>query len=83
VAAAAGGVRDVGEEVSQQITYRVEVYVTIPLSDDAQHADYPTLETATHGCFKREIERNMLATLSRFEHEVTNLELMDFTVEDE
>ena len=70
--------------MSQTITYRVEVFVTVPLSDDPDSPDYPTLEGATSSDFKRKhIENPMLACLKRFEYEVTNLELMDFTVEEE
>lgn len=70
--------------MSRAITYRVEVYVTVPLSDDPDNPDYPTLEGATSSDYKRrQVELPMLACLRRLEHEVTNIELMDFTVEEE
>ena len=69
--------------MSRTITYRVDVYVTVPLSDDPESPDYPTFEGATSADYKRnEIERPMLACLRRFEWPC-DVELMDFTVEEE
>lgn len=69
--------------MSQKIVYRVEVFVSIPLSDDTESPDFPTLEGATSTAFKRDVERTMLACLRRFDYEVDNIELMDYSVEEE
>ena len=65
------------------IKFRVEVTVTVPLSDDVADPDFPTLEGATTSDYKRNyIEKPLLACLRRFEWPC-DVELMDFTVEDE
>ena len=70
------------EKPIRQIIYRVEVSVTVPLSYDPDDADYPTLEGAASSSYKRDIERTMFACLRKFEWPC-DVELMDFTVEDE
>lgn len=68
--------------MSRQIIYRLEVSAKMPLSDDPDDADYPTLEGATTAAYKRDIERAAFNCLKRMEQDC-DVELMDFTVEDE
>jgi hypothetical protein len=69
--------------MSRRILYRVELEIASPLSDDPDDADYPTLEWAATSEAKRNIETSVLACLRRMEQECTNVEVMDFSVEDE
>lgn len=69
--------------MSKSISYRIEVTATLPLTDDPQHPDFYTEAIATSLAFRSQLERAMLATLRRFEAEVTNLEILDFSVEDD
>ena len=75
-----GGAR--GPVMSRQIVYRLNVWAKQPLAESADHADYPTLEHAATAEAKREIERRIIACLRRFELD-SDVELMDFSVEDE
>lgn len=71
------------DKTTRVIVFNVAVYVTVPLSDDPDSPDYPTLEGATSAEYKREsIEKPLLACLRRFEWPC-DAEVMDFTVEDE
>jgi hypothetical protein len=70
-------------KATRKIVYALSVEVTVPLSDDPDDADFPTLEGATSQRFKRDIERSVISLLTRLEWECTNVEVMDFTVEDE
>ena len=65
-----------------KIIYRLNVYVTQPLSVDPDDADYPTLDGATDASFRRGIEKSAMACLRRMEQDC-DVELMDFSVEDE
>ena len=69
--------------MAKHIAYRVEVEITAPLSDYPDDPDYPTLEYASSSQTKRELEKSILACLRRLEPECTNVEVMDFTVEDD
>jgi hypothetical protein len=64
------------------MTYRLEVRAKQPLAADADCPDYPTLEHAASFNWKHNVERNVAACLSRCDLEC-DVELMDFTVEDE
>lgn len=66
-----------------KIVYRFEVTAELPLTTDASHPDFYTQDVATSVTFRAGLERAMLATLRRFEAEVTNLEIVDFSVEED
>jgi hypothetical protein len=64
------------------ITYRFEVRATSQLSDDPEHPDHYTEETATSPAHRRRLERALFALLKSFDMQC-DVELMDFTVEDD
>ena len=66
------------------LVYRLNVWAKQPLAaeEDVDNPDYPTLEGATSSAWKRDVERNVIAALRRCDLEC-DVELMDFTVEDE
>lgn len=66
-----------------KIVYRFDVTAELPLTTDPQHPDFYTEAVATSVRFRADLERAMLAALRRFEAEVTNLEILDFSVEDD
>jgi hypothetical protein len=68
--------------MSKKIIYRLTVYATMPLTEDAANVDIHTLETATTGSQKREVERHVFSTLKHSDYDC-DVELMDFSVEDE
>jgi hypothetical protein len=67
---------------TKHLTYRLSVYVTIPLTDDPEHPDFYTLERATESAFKRGLEKGIFNVLKRSEFDC-DCELMDFTVEED
>ena len=73
--------------MAQTLIYRIEVYAKQPLVDseaesEATAYEFPTLARATDPVYKRDIEKMLIACLRRFELDC-DVELMDFTVEDE
>jgi hypothetical protein len=68
--------------MARQIVYRFNVTATLPLTEDPTHPDFYTEEAATGFHRRREVERAMFACLKRFEGDC-DVELMDFSVEDE
>lgn len=73
--------------MAQSIIYRIEIRAKQPLARDEEDAaehgwDCPTLEYAGTSEAKRNIEKAVIACLRRFELDC-DVELMDFTVEDE
>ena len=68
--------------MAKKIVYRLNVNVTLPLTEDAQHPDFYTLEQATSQEMKRQVERSLYNWLKRWDYE-SDVELMDFSVEDE
>jgi hypothetical protein len=68
--------------MARKIVYRLQVSATMPLTDDAESTDTHTLESATTPQIKRAIERNIFNILKRSDYDC-DVELMDFSVEDE
>lgn len=68
--------------MSRHLVYRLAVYVTVPLADDPDDPDYPTLEGATDLAFKRGIEKAASQCLKRMEQEC-DVEVVDFVVRED
>lgn len=67
---------------TKKIVYRLEVRVTQPLTDDPENVDFYTEAVATSTERRRELERTLFNWLKRFDGDC-DVELMDFSVEDE
>jgi hypothetical protein len=67
-----------------RIAFRLEVTVTVRLSDDPDDPDYPTLDNATSPGYKRRLERDVYDLLYRLKgyERRADVELMDYTVEE-
>ncbi len=73
--------------MSRLVIYRLDVRAKQPIVESEAECeecgyDTPTLERATDSKYKRDIEKAIIACLRRFELD-TDVELMDFSVEDE
>lgn len=65
---------------TKKIVYRFEVRITQPLTDDPGNVDFYTEAVSVER--RRELERTLFNWLKRFDGDC-DVELMDFSVEDE
>lgn len=64
--------------------YNLRIEVSQPLRAEGDECeDYPTLAWAASAAAKRELEKAVLSCLRRLEQDVTDCEVMDFSVEEE
>ena len=68
--------------MAKKIVYRFQVWATLPLTEDKDHPDFYTEDVATSRVHRHSMEKALFAVLKRFEADC-DVELMDFSVEDE
>lgn len=69
--------------MAKQITYRFEVRAMVALADDPHDVNFYTEEVATSVAHRRALEKTLHHHLKKFDCGDCDVELMDFTVEDD
>lgn len=63
----------------KKLTYRLNVYVTIPVTEDDEDVDLHTAESATTSREKRRVELDLYSVLRENDYDA-DVEIMDFEV---